>query len=63
MDYSLPGSSVHGISQLRILEWVAIPVCLPGESHGQRSLVGLQSMGVKESDTTEQINNNDMELS
>ena len=22
MDYSLPGSSVHGISQVRILEWV-----------------------------------------
>ena len=25
MDYSLPGSSVHGILQTRILEWVAIP--------------------------------------
>ena len=25
MDCSSPGSSVHGISQLRILEWVAIP--------------------------------------
>ena len=25
MDYSLPGSSVHGILQSRILEWVAIP--------------------------------------
>ena len=25
MDYNLPGSSVHGISQARILEWVAIP--------------------------------------
>ena len=24
MDYSPPGSSVHGISQARILEWVAI---------------------------------------
>ena len=24
MDCSLPGSSVHGISQSRILEWVAI---------------------------------------
>ena len=24
MDWSLPGSSVHGISQARILEWVAI---------------------------------------
>ena len=24
MDYRLPGSSVHGISQARILEWVAI---------------------------------------
>ena len=25
MDYSLSGSSVHGISQARILEWAAIP--------------------------------------
>ena len=25
IDCSLPGSSVHGISQARILEWVAIP--------------------------------------
>ena len=25
MDYSLPGSSVHGILQVRILEWIAIP--------------------------------------
>ena len=24
MDCSLPGSSVHGISQARILEWVAV---------------------------------------
>ena len=24
MDYSLPGSSLHGILQPRILEWVAI---------------------------------------
>ena len=25
MDYSPPGSSVHGILQARILEWVAVP--------------------------------------
>ena len=25
MDYSLPGASVHGILQARILEWVAVP--------------------------------------
>ena len=24
MDYSLPGSSIHGICQARVLEWVAI---------------------------------------
>ena len=24
MDYSLPGSSIHGISQGRILKWIAI---------------------------------------
>ena len=26
VDYSLPGSSVHGILQARILGWVAIPL-------------------------------------
>ena len=26
MDCSLPGSSVHGIFQARVLEWVAITV-------------------------------------
>ena len=26
MDYSLPGSSVHGIFQARVLEWGAIGV-------------------------------------
>ena len=25
MDYTMPGSSVHGIIQARTLEWVAIP--------------------------------------
>ena len=25
MDYNLPDSSVHGIFQARVLEWVAIP--------------------------------------
>ena len=24
MDYSLPGSSIHGILQAKVLEWVAI---------------------------------------
>ena len=32
MDCSLPGSSVHGISQTRILEWVAIPFSKGSES-------------------------------
>ena len=33
------------------------PVFLPGESHGQRSLVGYSLWSCKESDTTEQLNN------
>ena len=27
MDWGLPGSSVYGILQSRILEWVALPFC------------------------------------
>ena len=30
MDWSPPGSSVHGILQARILEWVAVPFLSPG---------------------------------
>ena len=33
--------------------WQPTPVFLPGESHGQRSLVGYSSWSLKESDTTE----------
>ena len=33
--------------------WQPTPVLLPGESHGQRSLVGYSPLGLKESDRTE----------
>ena len=33
--------------------WQSIPVFLPGESHGQRSLAGYSPWGCKESDMTE----------
>ena len=36
-------------------EWQPTPVFLPRESHGQRSLVGYSPWGRKESDTTEQL--------
>ena len=39
MDCSLPGSSVHGIFQARVLEWVAI------------AFSRLQSMGLQKSHT------------
>ena len=35
-------------------EWQPIPVFLPGEFNGQRSLVGYRLWGHKESDVTEQ---------
>ena len=34
-------------------KWQPTPVLLPGESHGQRSLVGYSPDGQKELDTTE----------
>ena len=33
MDRSLPGSSVHGILQIRILEWVAMPFSISRQEH------------------------------
>ena len=44
---------VGKISQRR--EWRPTPGFLPGESHGQRSLVGYSPWGRKGSDTTEQL--------
>ena len=40
IDYSQPGSSVHGILQARILEWVAIP------SSGGSSNPGVEPMSL-----------------
>ena len=40
-------------------KWQPTPVFLPGESHGQRSLVGYSPKGHTESDTAEQKHNND----
>ena len=45
---SIPGS---GRSPGRA--WQPTPILLPGESHGQRSLVGYSPWGRQESDTTE----------
>ena len=35
------------------MKWQPTPVFLPGESHGQRNLVGYSPQGCKELDTTE----------
>ena len=39
-------------------EGIPTPVFLPGEFHGQRSLAGYSPWDHRESDTTEQLNNN-----
>ena len=36
-------------------EWLPPPVFLPGEIHGQRSLVGYSPQGHRKSDTTERL--------
>ena len=36
-------------------EWLPTPVFLPGEFHGQRSLVGYSLWGREESDTIDQL--------
>ena len=39
MDYSLTGSSVHGIFQARVLEWVAISFSRGSSQHRDRTQV------------------------
>ena len=48
---SIPGSGRF----LWRRKWQPTPVFLPGESHGQRSLVGYSPRGRKELDTTERL--------
>ena len=33
VNYNLPGSSLHGILQARILEWIRFPFSSPGDLH------------------------------
>ena len=47
-------SSVPGLGRSpETRAWQPTPVFLPGQSHGQRSLVGYSPWGHKESDMTE----------
>ena len=70
MDCNLPGSTVHGIFQARVLEWGAIAFSkLDGITYlmdmslsklwnfgdGQGSLACCSPWGLKELDTTEQL--------
>ena len=43
MDYSLPGSSIHGILQARILEWVAMPSSTGSSCPRNRTCVSCSS--------------------
>ena len=47
---ALQGTGVQSLGQRA---WLPTPVFLPGESHGQRSLLGYTPRGIKESNTTE----------
>ena len=51
----MDAGSIPGLGRLPgdPLAWQPIPVFLPGESHGERSLAGYSSQGRKESDTAE----------
>ena len=53
MVKNLQGTWVANVLWRR--EWLPTIVFLPGEFHGQRSLVGYSPWNLKESDTTEQL--------
>ena len=46
MDCSLPGSSIHGIFQTRVLEWGAIAFSVPGGSDGNKSACNVGDLGL-----------------
>ena len=61
MDCSLPGSSVHGILQARILEWVAIPSSRGSSQPGDQTQVpalqvdSVNISGKKSTENTEAV--------
>ena len=44
MDRSLPGSSIHGVFQARVLEWVAIV-----SFHGTSQIIMLHTLNLESS--------------
>ena len=46
-------SLISGLGRSPDRKWQPVPVFLPGESHGQRSLAGYSPWGRKELDVTE----------
>ena len=52
MDRGAWWATVHGVTKswARLSDFTFVPVFLPGESHGQRSLVGHSPSGHKETD-------------
>ena len=57
MDCSLPGSSIHGIFQARVLEWGAIAFSNSLEDAKDRG-IWQRTIGTKEWDMTWQLNKN-----
>ena len=46
-------SLISGLGRSPGRKWQPVPVFLPGESHGQRSLAGYSAWGCKELDVTD----------
>ena len=47
MDCSLPGASIHGIFQARVLEWVPLPSPVPWSSGGESDKKSSDKIPVK----------------
>ena len=54
MDYSLPGSSIHGIFQARVLEWGAIACSEDNSRHQLFSVIMFDSFSIL-TDSLEEI--------
>ena len=55
MDFLILGGPTFLKAIWVIRQWHPTPVLLPGKSHGLRSLVGCNTWGREESDTTERL--------
>ena len=55
MDYSPPGSSIHGVLQARTLEWVAVPSSRESSRHRDQTCISCIAWAIGKAHLTQDL--------